>query len=156
MKSNPSVQRVGFMLLKNAGKAQEGFGSLEFQSRSAARTTAAGADFAAGIHRISAKSGESGGSACFPVRQLVKRLFGQAEPIRSTGGFVQSLKMERFRESFIPCFGDFFCILFCLVHLLFSLELHLRCGSAKPGANRLICARLRYAFSSSCLRILFR
>ena len=37
LKSNPSVQRVGFMLSKNAGKAREGFGSLEFQSRSAAR-----------------------------------------------------------------------------------------------------------------------
>ena len=35
------------------------------------------ADFAAGIRRIQAKSGEggSGGGACFPVHQLVKNLF---------------------------------------------------------------------------------
>ncbi|MDD6884967.1 MAG: hypothetical protein PUD50_14775, partial [Eubacteriales bacterium] len=35
------------------------------------------AEFAAGIRRLSAKSGEGvrGGGACFPVRQLVKKTF---------------------------------------------------------------------------------
>ena len=45
---------------KNAGRAREGFGPLELPSWPAACTATAGADFAAGICRIPAKSGESG------------------------------------------------------------------------------------------------
>ena len=49
-----------------------------FQAWPAACTATTGADFAAGIRRVYAKSGEGGrgGETCFPVRQLVKKSFG--------------------------------------------------------------------------------
>ena len=47
--------------------------------------------FAAGIRRIQAKTGEGGrgGGACFPVHQLVKRLFDKRNPRSKRGGVGQ-------------------------------------------------------------------
>ena len=75
----------GFKLSKNAGIARAGFGALEFQSCPAAtgadfsRKKLHLAGFAAGIRRISAKSGEGGGRTFFLVHQLVKKSFGTSQ-----------------------------------------------------------------------------
>ena len=53
------------------------------------------ADFAAGIRRISAKSGEGGGGTCFPSTSLSKSLLGQAEALRCFVSGLQTIEKRR-------------------------------------------------------------
>ena len=99
-------------LSQNAGRAREGLGPLEFQSWPAACTAVTGADFAAGILRISARSGEGvrGGELASPSTSLPKSLFRQAE---------------------IPFSGirsAFYSVQYKIDILLFPAKPHLRCG----------------------------